>query len=54
MRQVRMNLKCLLIIWMNYDPEMSGEDTRQEEGEDTPRRRRGEKQQYPELKEEFC
>ena len=32
MRQEKMNLKFLLITWINYDPEMSGEDTRQEGG----------------------
>ena len=32
MRQAKMNLRYLLITWINYDPEMSGEDTRQEGG----------------------
>ncbi len=32
MRLARMNLKYLLITWINYDCEMSGEDTRQEGG----------------------
>jgi hypothetical protein len=31
-RQEKMNLRYLLITWINYDPEMSGEDTRQEGG----------------------
>ena len=32
MTWARMNLKSLLIIWISYDREMSGEDTRQERG----------------------
>ena len=32
MKPERMNLKYLLIIWINYDFRMSGEDTRQERG----------------------